>query len=324
MVLREQLQQDLQQVGLKDVAQGHPCQVHRQGVQGGADEVGLAGVAQHKHTDLMDEAEFVVQGRLQLALLGLRTCAVSRHARVRGRSLEPGRFQCKRRACPPAEQGIGAKAKVWTMLLRNQGARICFCAYYADAVACHVVQALRTWSWPDITCVLECITALDKEQQASSSGGLDFGQHVRRAAHLRQVKPCEVKHLLAEQLEDLHAILAQGLAGLGGADQVWDESAPFVGPVVLQDLDQDDVELVDEGRLPPEHGLVRGVRDDEVGQEVLDALPLFLGQGTPLEPDDVLQDLYMQQQEKNFDLDTKWKARDTGRLEDRRGNTHIS
>mmetsp|Transcript_10989 Transcript_10989/g.30134 ORF Transcript_10989/g.30134 Transcript_10989/m.30134 type:complete len:241 (-) Transcript_10989:73-795(-) len=108
---------------------------------------------------------------------------------------------------------------------------------------------------------------------------------------LRQVKPCEVKHLLAEQLEDLHAILAQGLAGLGGADQVWDESAPFVGPVVLQDLDQDDVELVDEGRLPPEHGLVRGVRDDEVGQEVLDALPLFLGQGTPLEPDDVLQDL---------------------------------
>eukprot|EP00967_Tisochrysis_lutea_P015016 scaffold16897_cov24-Tisochrysis_lutea.AAC.1 len=308
MVLREQLQQDLQQVGLKDVAQGHPCQVHRQGVQGGADEVGLAGVAQHKHTDLMDEAEFVVQGRLQLALLGLRTCAVSRHARVRGRSLEPGRFQCKRRACPPAEQGIGAKAKVWTMLLTLWLAMsFRHCAHGAGLIlpVC--------WS-----------ASLDKEQQASSSGGLDFGQHVRRAAHLRQVKPCEVKHLLAEQLEDLHAILAQGLAGLGGADQVWDESAPFVGPVVLQDLDQDDVELVDEGRLPPEHGLVRGVRDDEVGQEVLDALPLFLGQGTPLEPDDVLQDLYMQQQEKNFDLDTKWKARDTGRLEDRRGNTHIS
>jgi len=39
--LREQLQQDLEQVGLKDVAQRHPGEVDRQRVQRGADEVRL-------------------------------------------------------------------------------------------------------------------------------------------------------------------------------------------------------------------------------------------------------------------------------------------
>jgi hypothetical protein len=61
---------------------------------------------------------------------------------------------------------------------------------------------------------------------------------------------------------------------------------------VLQDLDEDDIELVDEGGLPPKHCLVGCVGDDEVGQEVFDALPLLIRQGPPLEPDDIFQDLH--------------------------------
>lgn len=57
---------------------------------------------------------------------------------------------------------------------------------------------------------------------------------LRHATHLRQVQPCKVKHLLAEQPQDAHAVLAQGLAGLAGRHQVWDERGPAVGPLLWQ------------------------------------------------------------------------------------------
>ncbi len=51
-----------------------------------------------------------------------------------------------------------------------------------------------------------------------------------------QLAAGEVKDLLAEQLQDDHAVLAQQLAGLRGVDYVCDEGGPLAGPVLLQDL----------------------------------------------------------------------------------------
>lgn len=46
----------------------------------------------------------------------------------------------------------------------------------------------------------------------------------------------EVKHLLAEQLQDDHVVLTEALAGPTGADNVCDEGGPVFGPLLLQDL----------------------------------------------------------------------------------------
>ena len=46
----------------------------------------------------------------------------------------------------------------------------------------------------------------------------------------------EVKHLLAEQLEDDHVVLAEALAGAAGPHDVADEGGPVLGPLLLQDL----------------------------------------------------------------------------------------
>jgi hypothetical protein len=49
---------------------------------------------------------------------------------------------------------------------------------------------------------------------------------------------CTAPHLLREQLEDVHTVLAQALALLRRAHQVRDEAPPPRRPVVLQDLHQ--------------------------------------------------------------------------------------
>lgn len=54
--------------------------------------------------------------------------------------------------------------------------------------------------------------------------------------HLRHLAAGEVKHLLAEQLEDDHVVLAEALAGPTGTHDVADEGGPVFGPFLLQDL----------------------------------------------------------------------------------------
>lgn len=48
----------------------------------------------------------------------------------------------------------------------------------------------------------------------------------------------EVKHLLAEQLQDDHVVLTEALAGPTGANDVCDEGGPVFGPLLFQDLHQ--------------------------------------------------------------------------------------
>lgn len=81
---------------------------------------------------------------------------------------------------------------------------------------------------------------------------------------LREVQSGEVEHLLAEKLENFHAVFAQRLAGAGSCYEVGDKALPARRPVVLQNLDQQDVELVDEGALLAEQLLGLGEPDNEV------------------------------------------------------------
>lgn len=51
-------------------------------------------------------------------------------------------------------------------------------------------------------------------------------------AHLRHLSLAEVKDLLAEELQDGHAVLTQCLIRPAGIDQVRDEALPLGGPVL--------------------------------------------------------------------------------------------
>lgn len=72
MRLREKVQKYLHEVGLEDVAQRHPSEVHVQRRQRGANELRLLGVGEHEEAQVMDEAELIIQLLLQLADLDLR------------------------------------------------------------------------------------------------------------------------------------------------------------------------------------------------------------------------------------------------------------
>lgn len=54
--------------------------------------------------------------------------------------------------------------------------------------------------------------------------------------YLSNLATGKVKHLLTEQLEDDHVVLAQALAGPAGPHDVTDERGPVLGPLLLQDL----------------------------------------------------------------------------------------
>lgn len=56
--------------------------------------------------------------------------------------------------------------------------------------------------------------------------GLDLGHLATR----------EVKHLLAEQLQNDHVVLTEALAGTTRPHNVTDEGGPVLGPLLLQDL----------------------------------------------------------------------------------------
>lgn len=61
--------------------------------------------------------------------------------------------------------------------------------------------------------------------------------------HLRHLATGEVKHLLAEQLEDDHVVLTEALAGAAGAHDVADEGGPVFGPLLLQDLKAEELRV---------------------------------------------------------------------------------
>lgn len=54
--------------------------------------------------------------------------------------------------------------------------------------------------------------------------------------YLSNLATGKIKHLLTEQLEDDHVVLAQALAGPAGPHDVTDERGPVLGPLLLQDL----------------------------------------------------------------------------------------
>lgn len=56
--------------------------------------------------------------------------------------------------------------------------------------------------------------------------------------HLSELPFRKVEDLLAQQLEDNHAVLAQGLAGFRSANQIRNEALPVVRPLLLQHLQQ--------------------------------------------------------------------------------------
>lgn len=83
----------------------------------------------------------------------------------------------------------------------------------------------------------------------------------------------EVKDLLAQQLEDLHVVLADVLVRLARLAQLWDEVLPGRLPLVLQDLDDDHVDLVQKRILPRVFALLLALREHQVQHERLNALP---------------------------------------------------
>lgn len=46
----------------------------------------------------------------------------------------------------------------------------------------------------------------------------------------------EIEHLLAEQLQDDHVVLAEALAGAARPHDVADKRGPVLGPLLLQNL----------------------------------------------------------------------------------------
>jgi hypothetical protein len=50
--------------------------------------------------------------------------------------------------------------------------------------------------------------------------------------YLCQLSLAEVKDLLTQQLQDVHAVLTQCLIRFAGRHKVWDEALPLLGPVL--------------------------------------------------------------------------------------------
>jgi hypothetical protein len=91
----------------------------------------------------------------------------------------------------------------------------------------------------------------------------------------------EVKDLLAEQLENLHVVLAEDLGGLGAPHEVGDEGGPVVRPFLFEDLNEGEVEFGDEDLFFGERGFVGGELDHFSHYVCFDALTLFWGEDLP-------------------------------------------
>ena len=80
-----------------------------------------------------------------------------------------------------------------------------------------------------------------------------------------------VEDFLGEQAKDDHVILADGQAGSTGGDDLIDERRPVMGPFLLEDRHEDEVELVEQSTMGPKRLIRVGARDDGVDDEVSDA-----------------------------------------------------
>jgi hypothetical protein len=98
---------------------------------------------------------------------------------------------------------------------------------------------------------------------------------------LCQLILAKVKDLLRQQPQDGHGVLAQRLVGFAGAYNVRDEGRPLVGPVLLQDVNQHEVEFVEVGLFSPKCCLIGGNLNDEVADVGLDAFPLSIRKRAP-------------------------------------------
>jgi hypothetical protein len=78
----------------------------------------------------------------------------------------------------------------------------------------------------------------------------------------------KVKDLLGQQAQDGHVVFTDGKAGVAGGDDLIDECGPVVRPFLLENGDQNQVELVQEGALSSELLFGSGIFDDEVNDEV--------------------------------------------------------
>lgn len=67
---------------------------------------------------------------------------------------------------------------------------------------------------------------------------------LHRNPYLGEFASRKVKHLFGQHSQDMHAVFAEGLACPAGTNDIRDEARPFVRPVLFEDLDQDEVELV--------------------------------------------------------------------------------
>jgi hypothetical protein len=80
-----------------------------------------------------------------------------------------------------------------------------------------------------------------------------------------------VEHLLREQAQDDHVVLAYAQAAVTRRDDLVDEGGPVVRPFLLEDRDEDEVELVQQSAVGAAAVVVVGELDDEVDDEVADA-----------------------------------------------------
>jgi hypothetical protein len=121
----------------------------------------------------------------------------------------------------------------------------------------------------------------------------------------------ELEDLLGKKLEDDHIVLADGEVGLRRGNDLGNEGGPRVrpagsegvqlrplkafldhhSPLLFQNLNENEVELVDVGLLLPEGRLVSRTLDDDTDDEVADAAPLILGQNLPSTLDELVHDL---------------------------------
>lgn len=100
-----------------------------------------------------------------------------------------------------------------------------------------------------------------------------------------------VEDLLGEETQDDHVVLADRQAGAARGDDFVDERGPVVRPLLLQDRDEDEVELVQQG-LVFTQGLLRvGALDDKLHNKVADTLALVPREDLPSRHDDMVKHL---------------------------------
>jgi hypothetical protein len=81
----------------------------------------------------------------------------------------------------------------------------------------------------------------------------------------------EVKDLFGQQPQNRHVVLAYRQTCMAGGDDFVDEGGPVMRPFLLEDGDEDEVELVDEGSLGFKGFFGARGLDDEADNEVADS-----------------------------------------------------